>query len=219
MSDLEIAIEASKATLEQSIASSGSILRTGVCMGVDLDAQTATIRLDVDIAQGNSDALVVGLMSIIPALGSRCAVLLTPPSGAYLFDAQPLQTSWTPAIYQGSALATTIRRAKYSVIGNRAFVDCDIVASGSSGVTGAIIVTGFPFGELGTQNIQGVMRYHRTGTDWFTGGVEVVSSGASNSLYLLNGGQETDYLGADPSFQVFSGHTLQLSVSLPVRAT
>jgi len=74
---------------------------------------TATVRLDVDFAQGNTQTIPVQCIDHVPSIGSRCMVLTVPPAGALLLGSSPIQIGRYTATASLVDAATSVGHIAY----------------------------------------------------------------------------------------------------------
>lgn len=125
--------------------------------------------------------------------------------------------SWTPTVTQSGSVTITIVYAQYTIIGNAVSIIARLSVTGSGTIANAIVIGGVPvairpsiavdsysmIGEGFILNTTASVHYHGAlmafgATDW-----RIITDGSNN------------FLGANPSFALASGHVIALQATYP----
>lgn len=125
-------------------------------------------------------------------------------------------TVWTPGLDQAGARATSAAVGRYSIIGNRCFVDFAVTCNAAGSAGSAILITGIPAalqffvtGLSGGNKAQGSAVILDTGNTLYS----VATCFASASTFAFQGYNTNAFMGQNVSFALAAGDHIEGNAS------
>lgn len=111
--------------------------------------------------------------------------------------------TFTPGLYQGGVVASTISYARYCVIGKLLIAQARLSATAAGTATNSIQITGLPIARVTTTTMSGEFQVY-TGTHYI--GAAEVGGGGTSAVGIISG--NTNAIGITPAITLSSGHIL-----------